>query len=122
IHAALTPLTLTAMILAIAYNPQFALLMSFSLTLGTTIALDADLDYLVIQMGGLATAVLMLKDLRTRVRLVQIGIGAGLAYLAMTVAAGLLSGQTGRLIWFESIRHFAWGSLSGFLLTGILPL
>jgi putative nucleotidyltransferase with HDIG domain len=121
-HAALLPLTLTAMILAIAYNPQFALLMSFSLTLGTTIALDADLDYLVIQMGGLATAVLMLRDLRTRVRLVQIGIRAGLAYAAMTVAAGLLSGQTGRLIWFESIRHFAWGSLSGFLLTGVLPL
>jgi putative nucleotidyltransferase with HDIG domain len=121
-HAALTPLTLTALILAITYNPQFSLLTSFSLTLATTIALDADLDYLMIQMSGLATAILMLRDLRTRTRLVQVGIGAGVAYLATTVAAGLLSGQTWRLIAFESIRHFVWGSLAGFLLTGILPL
>src|SRR5262249_24921145 len=30
--------------------------------------------------------------------------------------------QTWRLIAFESGRHFVWGSLAGFLLTGILPI
>src|SRR5207244_5152186 len=38
------------------------------------------------------------------------------------VAAGLLSGQTPRLILFEAGRHLAWGALAGFLLTGGLPL
>src|SRR5206468_2653065 len=38
-HAVLVPLTLAALILAIAYNPQFALLMSFSLSLAMTVAL-----------------------------------------------------------------------------------
>ena len=121
-HAVLIPLTLTAMILAIAYNPQFALLMSFSLALATTVALGTDLPHLLIQMGGLATAVLLLRNVRTRTRLVQVGVGAGLAYLVMTVATGLLSGQTWRLIVSEALRHFAWGSLAGFLLTGLLPL
>jgi putative nucleotidyltransferase with HDIG domain len=121
-HASIIPLTLTAMILTVAYNPQFALLMSFSLTLATTVAMDADLDYLLIQMGGLATAILLLRDVRSRSRLVHVGICAGLAYLAATVATGLLSGQTWRLICFESGRYFLWGSLAGFLMTGILPL
>jgi putative nucleotidyltransferase with HDIG domain len=121
-HAVLTPLTLAAMIFTLAYNPQFALLMSFSLTLATTVALDADLDYLLVQMGGLGTAVLLLRNVRSRTRLVEIGIAAGAAYLAMTVATGLLSGQTWHWIAFESARQFVWGSLAGFLLTGILPL
>jgi putative nucleotidyltransferase with HDIG domain len=121
-HGVLIPLTLAAMILTVAYNPQFALLMSFSLSLAMTIALGTDLDHLLIQMGGLATAVLLLRNVRTRTRLVQVGAGAGLAYFAMTVAAGLLSGQTGHLILRESCRHLAWGGLAGFIMTGSLPL
>jgi putative nucleotidyltransferase with HDIG domain len=121
-HAVLVPLTLTAMILTIAYNPQFALLMSLSLVLATSVALGADFEHLLVRMGGLATAVLLLRNVRTRTRLVQVGMAAGLAYLAMTVATGLLSSQTWRFILFEAGRHFVEGSLAGFLLTGCLPV
>jgi putative nucleotidyltransferase with HDIG domain len=121
-HAVLIPLTLTAMILTIAYNQPFALLMSFSLALAMTVALGTGLDHLLVQMGGMATAVLLLYKVRTRTRLVQVGAGAGLAYLAMTVATGLLSDQTTRLIVNDMGRHFAWGTLAGFLLCGSLPL
>jgi putative nucleotidyltransferase with HDIG domain len=121
-HAVLIPLTLTAMILTITYNPQFALLMSFSLALAMTVALGTDLGQLLIQMGGLATAVMLLRSVRTRTGLVQVATGAGLAYLAMTVATGMLSGQTWRLMLFDAGRNFLWGSLAGFLLTGGLPL
>jgi putative nucleotidyltransferase with HDIG domain len=121
-YAVLVPLTCAAMIFTIAYNPQFALLMSFCLSLATTVALETNLDRLLIQMGGLATAILLLRSVRTRTRLVQVGLGAGLAYLAMTLATGLLSGQAWRLILWEGSRNFIWGSLAGFLLTGSLPL
>src|SRR5205814_3824341 len=46
----------------------------------------------------------------------------GLAYLAMTVATGLITGQTWHLIAFDALRNFLCGSLAGFLLTGLLPL
>ena len=121
-HAVLIPLTTAAMILTIAYNPQFALLMSFCLSLATTVALETNLDRLLIQMGGLATAILLLRNVRTRTRLVQVGLGAGLAYLAMTVATGLLSAQDWRLIMWEAGRNFIWSASAGFLLTGSLPL
>src|SRR5579871_1289669 len=68
-YAVLVPLTVTAMVLTIAYNPQFALLMSFCLSLATTVALGSNLERLLIQMGGLATAVLLLRNVSTRTRL-----------------------------------------------------
>jgi putative nucleotidyltransferase with HDIG domain len=121
-HAVLIPLTVTAMILTIVYNPPFALLMSFSLALATTVALGTGLNHLLIMMGGLATAVLLLRDVRTRTRLVKVAAGAGLAYLAMSVATGMLSSQSWKLIAYDAGRHFLWGTLAGFLLSGSLPL
>jgi putative nucleotidyltransferase with HDIG domain len=121
-HAVLLPLTTTAMILTIAYNPQFALLMSFSLSLATTVALGTNLERLLIQMGGLATAILLLRTVRTRTRLVQVGFGAGFAYLVMTMATGLLLAQPWRSILWEGGGNLLWGAAAGFLLTGSLPL
>jgi putative nucleotidyltransferase with HDIG domain len=121
-YAALVPLTATTLILTLAYNPQFALMMSLSLTLAMTTALGGDLNYLLVQMGGQASAVLLLRNVRTRTRLIEVGFGAGLAYLAMTVAVGLLSGQTSRFILFDAGRNFGWGGLAGFLVSGGLPV
>src|SRR5438105_13094745 len=87
-----------------------------------TVALGTNLDHLLVQMGGQATAVLLLRNVNTRTRLVQVATSAGLAYLMMTVATGMLSGQTWQLITYDSARHFLWGTLAGFLLTGFLPL
>lgn len=121
-HAAFIPLTMTAMVLALVYNPQFALLMSFSLGVAMTVVLEAKLPYLLIQMGGLAVAVLLLRGVRTRTQLVKVASASGAAYLLMTVATGILYEQTWSLIAADGFRNFLWGSLAGFLLTGMLPL
>jgi putative nucleotidyltransferase with HDIG domain len=121
-YAALIPVTLMAMILTIAYNPQFSLVMSFSLSLAMAVALGIDVGHLLVLMSGQATAILLLRNVRTRTGLVKVAAGAGLAYLTMTVATGMLSGQSWSLIAFDAGRHFLWGSLAGFLLTGSLPL
>src|SRR4029077_12130664 len=99
-HAILIPLTITALVLTIAYNPQFALLMSLSLTLALIVTLGGKLGDLLVAMGGQATAVLLLRSVRTRTRLVEVGAMAGVAYLLMTVATELHTGQTWRLIAF----------------------
>ena len=121
-YAALVPLTVTALILTLAYNPQFALLMSLSLSLATSVVLGVDLDYLLVQMAGLATAVLMLRNVRSRTRLVEVGIGAGLSFLAMTAGTDMLSGQTLQFLLVNAGRNLAWGALAGFLVSGGLPL
>ncbi len=121
-YALLIPMTTTAMVLTIAYNPPFALLMSFSLALMASLALGTDLEHFLVQMGALAPAVLLLRNVRTRTRLVQVAAGAGAACLLMTVATGLLCGQTPKFIAADAGRHFLWCLLAGFILCGSLPL
>jgi putative nucleotidyltransferase with HDIG domain len=121
-QAVLIPLTVTAMVLTIAYNAQFALLMSLSLNLVATIALGSGLNHLLIMMGGVATAILLLPDVRRRTRLVEVGIGAGLGFLAITIATGLLSNQTWRMLLADGGRHLAWGVIAGYIISGSLPL
>ncbi len=121
-HVVLIPLTVTALILNIAYNPPFALLMSLSLTLAMIVTLGGSLNDLLVAMGGQATAILTLRSVRTRTRLVEVGILAGVAYLAMTVATELYTGQMWGLIISDSAWALVWGALAGFIVSGLLPL
>lgn len=121
-NALLLPMTFTAMVLTLAYNPQFALLMIFTLELALAVVLGTSVDRVLIHMGGMATAILTLRHVRTRTQLVQVAAGAGLAYVLTTIATGLLSEQTWSLMFIDAFRCFIWGSLAGFLLTGLLPV
>jgi putative nucleotidyltransferase with HDIG domain len=121
-QAGLLPLTFTAMVLTLAYNPQFALMMSFALLLGLTVVQGTAIEPLLVQMGGLATAILLLRNVRTRTQLVQVATFAGLSYFTMTIATGLLSGQSASLMLVDALRNCMWGALSGFVLTGLLPI
>jgi putative nucleotidyltransferase with HDIG domain len=121
-HAVLVPMVGTALILSLVYNPPFALLMSVSLALVMSLTLNTGLDHLLILMAALATAVLSVRRVSTRTRLIGVAAGAGLACAAMTVAVYLLSGQTGKMIAQDAGRHFFWCLLAGFLLSGSLPV
>jgi putative nucleotidyltransferase with HDIG domain len=121
-HASLLPLTITAIVLTIVYNPQFALLMSLSLTLAMIVTMSLRFGELLVAMGGQATAILCLQSVRTRTRLVEVGALAGLASLAMTVASGLYSDQTLKVLAVDAARGLAWGTLAGFVVSGLLPI
>jgi putative nucleotidyltransferase with HDIG domain len=121
-RAAVVPMTMTAMILTLAYNPQFALMISFALVLTLAVMLGHEVEHLLIHTGGLATAILSLRHVRTRTQLVQTGALAGLAFASMTIASGLLTNQIWSVVLIDASRRFAWGSLAGCLLTGLLPI
>jgi putative nucleotidyltransferase with HDIG domain len=121
-YAVLIPLTATALVLTIAYNPPFALLLSLTLSLATTVALGSHLHHLLVQMAGLATAVLSLRSVRTRTRLVKVALGAGLVYYLMSVGTGILAEQIWYFVIFDAVRSLVWGALAGFLVSGCLPL
>ena len=121
-NALLLPMTFTAMVLTLAYNPQFALMMTFALELALAVVLGTTVDHLLIHMGGMATAILSLRHVRTRTQLVQVASAAGLAYFVTSIATGLLSAQMWSLMLTDAFRCFIWGSLAGFLLTGLLPV
>ena len=119
--AAIIPLTLTAMILAIVGNPTFALLLSLSTTVVLSIGHGTGLNVLLVNGGGIAAAVLLLGEIRTRTRPVEVSALAGIAFLLLTIAAGLLADEPPRLFLVDGLRHFLWSLLAGFILTGSLP-
>ena len=91
-------MTFTPMVLTLAYNPQFALMMSFSLVLALAVVLGHRSSNSLIHMGGLATAILLLRHVRTRTQLVQVATRRRPRLRRHDVASGLLTEQTWSLI------------------------
>ncbi|GIW79216.1 MAG: hypothetical protein KatS3mg105_1023 [Gemmatales bacterium] len=121
-HADVLPITVTAMMFALAFDAQFALLFLLTLAVATAVALGNDVRMLLILMSGSAVAVLFLRRLRTRTQLVKVSAAAGIALMVMTFTVQMSRGQSWNLIAFDSLRNLVFGTLAGFLLAGSLPL
>ena len=120
--AELIPVALVAMVLAIAYNPHFALMVTFTLSLLTSMALGGGIGQFLVLMGGTAAGVLTLNEVRTRTKPIKVGATAALGYLLLTGATGLWQNQPTPLILADGLWRGGWGLMTGFLLGGILPL
>src|SRR5262249_2801503 len=105
----------------IVYNPPFALLLSFCLSIVMSIGEGTGLSTMLIHSGGLATAILMLREIRARTRTVEVSALAGVAYLTLTVATGMLGDQPARSVLVDGTPYFLWSLLAGFILCGSLP-
>ena len=119
--AELIPVALSAMILAIAYNPHFALMVAFALCLLTSLALGTGISHFLVLMGGTAAGVLPLNDVRTRTKPIKVGAAAALGYFVLTWATGLWADQPIRLVAIDSFWRAGWGLMAGFFLGGSLP-
>jgi membrane-associated HD superfamily phosphohydrolase len=120
-HAELVPVAVAAMIIAIAHNPNFALMITFGLSLLTCIALGSEIPEFLILMGGTAAGVLSLSEVRTRTKLIKVGATASLVYFLMTWATGLWQDQPLDLVRNDSFWRAGWGLMAGFFLGGSLP-
>jgi putative nucleotidyltransferase with HDIG domain len=119
--AELVPVAIAAMILAIAYNPHFALMVTFGLCLLTSLALGTGIGHFLVMMGGTAAGVLTLNEVRTRTKLIKVGAAAALGYFVLTWASDLWQSQPIGLILSESLWRGGWGLMAGFFLGGSLP-
>jgi putative nucleotidyltransferase with HDIG domain len=119
--AELIPVALGSMILAIAYNPHFALMVTFGLCLLCSLGLGTGISQFVVMMGGTAAGVLTLNEVRTRTKLIKVGLAAALGYFVLTWATGLWQNQPLGLTAGESLWRAGWGLMAGFFLGGSLP-
>jgi putative nucleotidyltransferase with HDIG domain len=119
--AELFPVAIAAMILAIAYNPHFALMVTFALSLLTTVAMAAGIGHFLVLMGGTSMGVLCLHEVRTRTKLIKVGALCALGYAVLTWATGLWSDQPINLVASDSLCRAGWGLMAGFFLGGSLP-
>jgi putative nucleotidyltransferase with HDIG domain len=119
--AELFPVAIAAMILAIAYNPHFALMVTFALSVLTTVAMSAGIGHFLVLMGGTSMGVLCLHEVRTRTKLIKVGALCALGYAVLTWAIGLWGDQPIDLVASDSLWRAGWGLMAGFFLGGSLP-
>ncbi|MGD0653309.1 MAG: HDIG domain-containing metalloprotein [Thermoguttaceae bacterium] len=116
------PLLLFGMTTAIVYRPVFALLLTGVLSLIIVMALGQGLPELILLMGVATTAILNLGRIRTRSKLIFVGLFAGGVAFLMSVGLGLIDDQPFDLI---LMSHSAivglWTLTAGFVMTGLLP-
>jgi cyclic-di-AMP phosphodiesterase PgpH len=120
-NAELAPVAVAAMIVAIAYNPSFGMMITFALSLLSCIALGKDLATFLVVMGGTSAGVLTLGEVRTRTKLIKIGMTAAAAYFIMTWATGFWQDEPWDLVRTDSMWRAGWGLMAGFFLSGALP-
>jgi cyclic-di-AMP phosphodiesterase PgpH len=137
------PLLIFGMTAAIAYEKELALLLSASVALVVAFSLHHGLAQFVILVSSVAAAIVLLRRIRSRTKLIYVGAVAGVVVLLTTMGVGTLEGQTfGTNMavsltndwasdWFGQSFYitlavgagwFAFCSLvAGILMTGLLP-
>ncbi|HET6879551.1 MAG TPA: HDIG domain-containing protein [Pirellulales bacterium] len=121
-RAEIIPLLLFGMTVGIAYGRELALVLSAALTLVFVMADGASLAHLALLLGISTSAIVQLGRIRSRRKLIWVGmISAAFAPL-LTLAAGMLDGQPlGRPLFSLAGQNAVWTLLTGFLITGLLP-
>jgi len=119
--AEVIPLLLFAMTVAIAYHQEMALLFSYCMTLVLVVSIGHDMSQALVLMSIVSGAILVLRQVRTRGKLLSVGfVAAGVALLT-TIGVGTLSGQSLLLLIQNGLILAVWSVIAGSLMTVLLP-
>jgi putative nucleotidyltransferase with HDIG domain len=92
-RAEIIPLLLFGMTAAIVYEKELALLLSAAVALIMSFSLDQGLAQFVILVSSVAAAILFLRRIRSRTKLIYVGAFTGLVVVLTTIGTGTLAGQ-----------------------------
>ena len=92
-RAELIPLLLFGMTAAIAYEKELALLLAASVALIVAFSLQQGLGEFVILVSSVAAAILFLRRIRSRTKLIYVGAFTGLVVILTTIGVGTLVGR-----------------------------
>jgi putative nucleotidyltransferase with HDIG domain len=116
------PLLLFGMTTAIVYRLEFALLLTGVLSLIIVSALGQGLPEMLLLMGVATTAILNLGRIRSRSKLIFVGMFSAAVAFLLSVGLGLVSDQPFDLIMFLHAAIVGlWTLTAGFVMTGLLP-
>ena len=119
----LIPLMLFGMTAALAYRQELALLLSACVCLVVILTLRQGVVEFVIVTACLAATILMLRRVRTRTKLIYVGLAAAIVTMLTSLGVELVAGSdvTSQLL-TQAVWYGFCALLSGVLMTGLLPL
>lgn len=92
-RAEVIPMTLFGMTVAIAYRRELALLLSAVVSLVVTLASGHSLPEFVILVAAVSSSILLVGRIRSRTKLIYVGVGTALVTTLTTLGVGTLVGQ-----------------------------
>jgi cyclic-di-AMP phosphodiesterase PgpH len=117
------PILVGTFVLTIAYDQRFALAVGGCVTALAVFLIRGDLSMLLALAGGLGMAVALLREVRTRTKVIQVSAAAGAVVLLGAWTRGMAQGAPW---WPVAMKDGLWGAgwaiLAGFFVQGILPL
>lgn len=93
-RATILPLTLFATTMAVAYHRELALLLATCMTLLVTLSFGHGLAEFVVLESGVTATALLLGRIRSRTRLIYVGLASGVVVTVATIAVGTMVNQT----------------------------
>jgi putative nucleotidyltransferase with HDIG domain len=115
------PLLLFAMIIAVAYQQEMALLLSACVTLVVVVSLGHGLAQALVWSATVSGAILVLKQVRTRSKLLLVGFTAAVVGFFTTLGVGTLYGQELSTMFSNGFIVAVWSVIAGSLMTVLLP-
>lgn len=121
-RAEIIPVMLFGMTIAIAYSQELALLLSAAATLIFVMTTGLSLGEYIVLMGAVASAILLLRRVRSRSKLIKVGLISSIITLLVTLGMGVLESQPfGTPLLTGAGRNALWVLAAGFIMTGLLP-
>ncbi len=116
------PLIVFGMIMAIAYRQELALLFTGVISWIVVLAMGGDLPMFLLLFGTTTAAVLNLGRIRSRSKLVYVGLFAGCVAALLDLAMNMIDNRPlGWSLFRDAGHQFIWTMLAGFFMTGLLP-
>jgi putative nucleotidyltransferase with HDIG domain len=121
-QAEVVPLLVFAMTIALAYDQSLALLLAAQVALVVVVGLGRGLaDFVTLAAAG-AAVVFWVGRIRSRSKLIYVGLWAGAVAMLTQLGASLLEERPlSPQLLYEAGRTGVWTLLAGFLMTGLLP-
>ena len=116
------PLIVFGMTMAIAYRQELALLLTGVVSWIIVLALGENLPMFLLLFGTTAAAALNLGRIRSRSKLIYVGLFAGCVAALLDLAMNLIDNQPLDLsLLRDAGQQFLLAALAGFFMTGLLP-
>jgi cyclic-di-AMP phosphodiesterase PgpH len=121
-RAEIVPLLVFAMTVAIAYDEDLALLLAAEVALVAVVGLGRGLSDYVTLTAASAAAIFWMGSIRSRSKLIYVGLWAGVVAFGTQLGANLIEERPFSMqLLYEAARTGVWTLLAGFLMTGLLP-
>jgi putative nucleotidyltransferase with HDIG domain len=121
VRAELVPLVVFGMTLTIAFHRELALLFSAVATLIVVVTTGQGLSQYIILYAAVASAILLIGNIRNRRKLIYVGVAVGFVAVMTTIGVDTLAAQPFSAIWPEALRYGLFSVFAGLLMLGLLP-